>query len=192
MIQDADEDLVIQAKKAKNSASEKLKELKRKFEIKAAGTKAEIAVIKKINEENDTICSQLDMQIKDLSIENSKLQNAKGDLERQETIGGESLKNLESLMSENDAISSEIADNKAAIIQLSKRVRTTAAELSELNIDRENLIQDNSALKQERFNNEVKFKTKERHLIQTKKRNRRTRENAQHFQRSFFTDFLDK
>ena len=46
MIQDADEDLVIQAKKAKNSASEKLKELKRKFEIKAAGTKAEIAVIK--------------------------------------------------------------------------------------------------------------------------------------------------
>lgn len=58
------------------------------------------------------------MQIKDLSIENSKLQNAKGDLERQETIEGESLKNLESLMSENDAISSEIADNKAAIIQL--------------------------------------------------------------------------
>ena len=46
MIQDADEDLVIQAKKAKHSASEKLKELKRKFEIKAAGTKAEIAVIK--------------------------------------------------------------------------------------------------------------------------------------------------
>ena len=58
------------------------------------------------------------MQIKDLSIENSKLQNAKGDLERQETIEEESLKNLESLMSENDAISSEIADNKAAIIQL--------------------------------------------------------------------------
>ena len=58
------------------------------------------------------------MQIKDLSIENSKLQNAKGDLERQETIEGESLKNLESLLSENDAISSEIADNKAAIIQL--------------------------------------------------------------------------
>ena len=48
-------------------------------------------------------------------------------------------------------------------------MRTTAGELSELNVERENLIQDNSALKQERFNNEVRFKTKERHLIQTKK-----------------------
>ena len=46
LIDDSDEDLVIQAKKAKNSAAEKLKELKRKFEIKAAGTKAEIAIIK--------------------------------------------------------------------------------------------------------------------------------------------------
>ena len=112
---------------------------------------------------------ELDNEIRNLTEENDRIQDALKDLKDDENNAENTHAELITLKSQNDLTLSEITDLKTNIIEISKRVRSSAGELSELNSRREILIHDNSALKQERFNNEIGLKSKERQLNEAKK-----------------------
>lgn len=117
----------------------------------------------------DQNVTELDNEIRNLSDENSRIQDALANLEEEETKAEEKYSEANAKLSENDALLTELTDCKTTIIAISKRVRSAAAQLSELNAKREVLIHDNSSLKQERFNDEIRLTSRERQLLEAKK-----------------------
>jgi len=87
---------------------------------------------------------ELDKEIRNLTEENSRIQNALKELNSQRETVEISNSELINLNSKNDSILAEVANYKTNIIEISKRVRKSAAQLSELNNQREILIHENS------------------------------------------------